>query len=185
MAVIFQSGVGLPKQFVKWLVARTTNNFDAKNDKMKAAAILLRRIGFLCLSVLLFSRHTAAFFVPTADVSPLYISKTRGQFFQNLAVRDEVMDVPANDAIPPSSADSSTSLTRIQEEQKGELRFNAEAMLSQIKSLDKNTIINISIFAFALVTVVFQVLSVDIGITRGWSAEEIAYRVPLDNWNSL
>lgn len=151
---------------------------------MKAAAILLGRIGFLCLSFLLLSRHTAAFLVPTADVSSLYISKARDQFFQNLAVKDEVMDMPANDAVPPSSADASTSLSRIQEEQKGELRFNAEAMLSQIKYLDKNTIINTSIFAFALVTVVFQVLSVDIGITRGWSAEEIAYRVPLDNWNS-
>ena len=151
---------------------------------MKADAILLRRIGFLCLLVLLLSGRTAAFLVRTADVSSLYISKARGQFFRIHAVRDEVMDLPENDAVPPSSAESSTSLTRIKDEQKGELRFNAEAMLSQIKSLDKNTIINTSIFAFALVTVVFQVLSVDIGITRGWSTEEIAYRVPLDNWNS-
>mmetsp|Transcript_17464 Transcript_17464/g.28580 ORF Transcript_17464/g.28580 Transcript_17464/m.28580 type:complete len:333 (+) Transcript_17464:187-1185(+) len=149
---------------------------------MKAAAFFFGRSGFLCLLALFFSGHTAAFLFPTADVSSLHITKTRGQFSRIHAVRDEVIDVgvPANDS---RSSDTSTSLTQLQE-QKGELRFDAEAILSQIKVMDKNTIINTSIFAIALVTVVFQVLSVDIGITRGWSAEEIAYRVPLDNWNS-
>mmetsp|Transcript_8944 Transcript_8944/g.13423 ORF Transcript_8944/g.13423 Transcript_8944/m.13423 type:complete len:338 (+) Transcript_8944:109-1122(+) len=151
---------------------------------MKATAIFSSRSGWLYLSTLLLSiQTTAAFLLPTADVSLLHITKTRDPFLRIHAVRDEVIDVPANDAFSPS-ADASNSLQQLQE-QKGELRFgNAETIVSQVKSLDKNTIINTSIFAIALVTVVFQVLSVDVGITRGWSTEEIAYRVPLDNWNS-
>jgi len=150
---------------------------------MKATAIFSSRSGWLCLSTLLLSIQTrAAFLHPTAGASSLHITKTRDQFLRIHAVRDEVIDVPANDAFSPSS-DASNSLQQLQE-QKGELRFDEEAIVSQVKCLDKNTIINTSIFAIALVTVVFQVLSVDVGITRGWSTEEIAYRVPLDNWNS-
>ena len=149
---------------------------------MKAAAFFSSRCGFFYLSTLLLSGHTAAFLFPTAHTSSFHMTKSRDHSFFIHTVRDEVLDVPANDAL--SSSDASNSLHQLQE-QKGELRFDVvEAILSQIKSLDKNTIINSSIFAFALVTVVFQVLSVDVGITRGWSAEEIAYRVPLDNWNS-
>jgi len=150
---------------------------------MEATAIFSSRSGWLCLSILLLSiQTTAAFLHPAAGVSSLHITKTRDQFFCIHAVRDEVIDVPANDAFSPS-AEASNSLQQLQE-QKGEIRFDEEAIVSQINSLDKNTIINTSIFAIALVTVVFQVLSVDVGITRGWSTEEIAYRVPLDNWNS-
>jgi hypothetical protein len=54
----------------------------------------------------------------------------------------------------------------------------------QIKSFDKDTIINISIVAIAIAMVLFQVFSVDTGITRGWSAEEVAWRIPIDNWKS-
>jgi len=148
---------------------------------MEATAIFSSRSGWLCLSILLLSIQTTAFLHPAAGVSSLHITKTRDQFFCIHAVRDEVIDVPANDAFSPS-AEASNSLQL--QEQKGEIRFDEEAIVSQIKSLDKNTIINTSIFAIALVTVVFQVLSVNVGITRGWSTEEIAYRVPLDNWNS-
>jgi hypothetical protein len=54
----------------------------------------------------------------------------------------------------------------------------------QTRSFSTNSIINSSILFIAIVTVLYQVLSVDLGITRGWSAEEIASRIPLDNWNS-
>ena len=54
----------------------------------------------------------------------------------------------------------------------------------QPKTLDRDTLINISIFIFAIATILFQVLSVDVGITRGWMPEEIAYRLPIDNWRS-
>lgn len=150
---------------------------------MKAAAFFSSRCGRFYLSALLLSGHTAAFLFPTAHKPSFHQveSKSRDHLFRIHAVRDELLDVPTSDAL--SSSDASTSLHQLQE-QKGELRFDVEAILSQIKTLDKNTIINTSIFAIALVTVVFEVLSVDVGITRGWSTEEIAYRVPLDNWNS-
>lgn len=54
----------------------------------------------------------------------------------------------------------------------------------QLRSLDRNTMINMSIFVIAIVTVAIQVFSVNTGFTRGWSPEEIAYRVPIDNWRS-
>lgn len=149
---------------------------------MKAAAFFSSHCGRMYLSALLLSGHTAAFLFPTTHISSFHMTKSSDHFFHVRAVRDEALDVPKSDAL--SSSDASTSLHQLQE-QKGELRFDdVDAILSRIKTLDKNTIINTSIFAIALVTVVFEVLSVDVGITRGWSTEEIAYRVPLDNWNS-
>ncbi len=149
---------------------------------MKAAAFFSSRSGCIYLSALLLSRHTAAFLFPAAHKSSFHMTKPRDHLFSIHSVRDEVeIDVPTSDAL--SLSDASNPLQQLQE-QKGELRFDVDAILSQVKSLDKNTIINTSIFAIALVTIVFEVLSVDVGITRGWSTEEIAYRVPLDNWNS-
>lgn len=148
---------------------------------MRAATFSSSRCGCFNLLALLLFGHTTAFLFPTARISPFHMTKPSDHLFRIHAFRDEVLDVSANDAL--SSSDASTSLHQLQE-QKGELCFDVDTILSQIKSVDKNTIINTSIFAIALVTVVFEVLSVDVGITRGWSAEEIAYRVPLDNWNS-
>jgi hypothetical protein len=54
----------------------------------------------------------------------------------------------------------------------------------QSRSFSSNYIINSSILLIAIVTILYQVLSVDLGITRGWSPEEIAARIPLDNWRS-
>lgn len=59
-----------------------------------------------------------------------------------------------------------------------------ESQSIQLRSVDKDAVINTSIFIIALATVVTTVLSVDVGITRGWTAEEIAFRIPLDNWRS-
>ncbi|KAL7543636.1 hypothetical protein ACHAXR_012934, partial [Thalassiosira sp. AJA248-18] len=53
-----------------------------------------------------------------------------------------------------------------------------------LRSLDRDTIINISIIVITIVLVAIQVFSIDTGITRGWSTEEVAYRVPIDNWRS-
>eukprot|EP00956_Cyclotella_meneghiniana_P019978 scaffold34759_cov57-Cyclotella_meneghiniana.AAC.4 len=52
------------------------------------------------------------------------------------------------------------------------------------QTLDKDTIINLSIIIIAVLLVAFQVLTVNTGITRGWSPEEVAYRVPIDNWQT-
>lgn len=54
----------------------------------------------------------------------------------------------------------------------------------QLRSLDRDTMINVSIIVVAVVTVAIQVFSINTGITRGWNPEEIAYRVPIDNWRS-
>ena len=54
----------------------------------------------------------------------------------------------------------------------------------QLRTVDKDVLINTSIFIVAIATVLTAVLSVDVGITRGWTAEEIALRIPLDNWRS-
>ena len=54
----------------------------------------------------------------------------------------------------------------------------------QQQTLDKDTIINLSIIILAVLLVAFQVLTVNTGITRGWSPEEVAYRVPIDNWQT-
>ena len=54
----------------------------------------------------------------------------------------------------------------------------------QLRTVDKDVLINTSIFIVAIATVLTTVLSVDVGITRGWTAEEIALRIPLDNWRS-
>mmetsp|Transcript_20580 Transcript_20580/g.32407 ORF Transcript_20580/g.32407 Transcript_20580/m.32407 type:complete len:364 (+) Transcript_20580:3-1094(+) len=49
---------------------------------------------------------------------------------------------------------------------------------------DKDTIINTSILLFATSIVLEHILSVDVGITRGWTPTELAERIPLDNWHS-
>ena len=54
----------------------------------------------------------------------------------------------------------------------------------QKQTFDKDTIINLSIVAIAIALVAIQVFTVNTGITRGWSPEEVAYRVPIDNWRS-
>jgi len=54
----------------------------------------------------------------------------------------------------------------------------------QSRTLSPNFLINSSILIVAIITILYQVLSVDLGITRGWNAEEIATRIPLDNWRS-
>ena len=47
-----------------------------------------------------------------------------------------------------------------------------------------NTFINLSVLTIIVLYVLTQILSVDVGITRGWTTTEIANRLPLDNWQS-
>ncbi|KAL7469265.1 hypothetical protein ACHAXS_009524 [Conticribra weissflogii] len=49
---------------------------------------------------------------------------------------------------------------------------------------DINTFINLAILLLAIFTVLHQILSIDTHLSRGWTAEEIATRIPLDNWIS-
>jgi len=54
----------------------------------------------------------------------------------------------------------------------------------QLQSLDKDAIVNISIITITIVIVAIQVFSINTGITRGWSPDEVAYRIPIDTWRS-
>lgn len=65
-----------------------------------------------------------------------------------------------------------------------ELQTDITASTIQSRTLSPNFIINSSILLVAIIAILYQVLTVDIGITRGWSGEEIAARIPLDNWLS-
>ena len=62
--------------------------------------------------------------------------------------------------------------------------MNNDVSTIQSRTFDRDAFFNISIFLLAIGTAAFHVLSVDVGITRGWGPEEIALRIPLDNWRS-
>ena len=52
------------------------------------------------------------------------------------------------------------------------------------RRLSADYVINTSILLSVIFVVLEQVLSIDVGITRGWSAIEMVDRVPLDNWRA-
>jgi hypothetical protein len=107
-----------------------------------------------------------------AFTMPIHVLSTQGTQFRSrrhdvshiASAVEDVLEAP-QDALPEDvlgAVDASQSI--------------------QVRSFD--TVINASILIIAIVTVVTTVLSIDVGITRGWSAEEIAFRIPLDNWRS-
>lgn len=51
-------------------------------------------------------------------------------------------------------------------------------------NLDFNAILNTAIIILVAVGVLNQLATVDASIMRGWSVEEMAVRIPIDNWNS-
>mmetsp|Transcript_2476 Transcript_2476/g.3564 ORF Transcript_2476/g.3564 Transcript_2476/m.3564 type:complete len:343 (-) Transcript_2476:143-1171(-) len=53
---------------------------------------------------------------------------------------------------------------------------------SNISAKDINGFINTAVVVAVLTALVFKVTSVDAGLTRGWTPEEIATRIPIDNW---
>ncbi|KAL7546059.1 hypothetical protein ACHAWF_009401 [Thalassiosira exigua] len=59
-----------------------------------------------------------------------------------------------------------------------------ESIQTRSLDIDKDAIINASILIFAIAVALERILSVDVGITRGWTPTEIAERIPLDNWRS-
>ena len=121
----------------------------------------------LILLTLLQLQHSDAF------TMPIHVLSTQATQFRHdvshiASTVEDLLEAP-QDALPdddqhllPSVVDASQSI--------------------QVRSFD--TVINASILIIAIVTVLTTVLSVDVGITRGWSAEEIAFRIPLDNWRS-
>lgn len=55
---------------------------------------------------------------------------------------------------------------------------------TQVTSMNFNAFINIAILLAITVSVLNTVVTVDSEIMRGWTAEEMAVRIPLDNWAS-
>ena len=80
-----------------------------------------------------------------------------------------IVDDDGSVRLPPSSSSSSSSSL-------------PPANQNSRHPLSVDSVINISILLSVTLVILEQVLSVDVGITRGWSGSEIANRVPLDNW---
>lgn len=57
-------------------------------------------------------------------------------------------------------------------------------LTQEVETMDANAIINTSLVVVIAITVLSQLVTVDAGIMRGWSATEMALRVPIDNWAS-
>lgn len=53
-----------------------------------------------------------------------------------------------------------------------------------VNSMDMNAFINVSIFIIISIAVLNTVATVDSEIMRGWTTEEMAVRIPVDNWLS-
>lgn len=71
-------------------------------------------------------------------------------------------------------------------EEAGELREKDPiAFLSmEFEAMNMNAIINTAVIVMITVAVLNQVTTIDASIMRGWSAQEMAVRIPVDNWNS-
>jgi hypothetical protein len=54
----------------------------------------------------------------------------------------------------------------------------------QLRQVDVNEVINTSIVVGIAVAVLYMLATVDAGITRGWTAEEMGARLAVDNWGS-
>lgn len=50
--------------------------------------------------------------------------------------------------------------------------------------MDSNAIFNTAVIVLVALAVLNQVVTIDSNIMRGWSLEEMAFRIPVDNWNS-
>jgi len=50
--------------------------------------------------------------------------------------------------------------------------------------MDMNAIINTAVIVLVALAVLNQVVTINSTIVRGWSLEEMALRIPVDNWNS-
>lgn len=59
-----------------------------------------------------------------------------------------------------------------------------ETLVEDVKGMDVNAIINTAAIVIVILAVLGQVAFIDTQIMRGWSAEEVAVRIPVDNWYS-
>ena len=56
--------------------------------------------------------------------------------------------------------------------------------VAQINVVDYNAYINIGVIALVAVLALSKLATVDMGMMRGWTAAEMAVRIPVDNWAS-
>lgn len=59
-----------------------------------------------------------------------------------------------------------------------------EFLAQEVKVMDVNAIINTAIIVLIAMAVLNQVATVDANLMRGWTAQEMAVRIPVDNWQS-
>jgi protein Mpv17 len=59
-----------------------------------------------------------------------------------------------------------------------------ETLSKNIESMSLNGIINTGVIVLIAIVVLSKVATVNEGITRGWTAAEMAVRIPVDNWLS-
>lgn len=50
--------------------------------------------------------------------------------------------------------------------------------------MDMNALINNGVLIAVALVVLFKISTINYGLTRGWTAAEMAFRVPIDNWAS-
>lgn len=58
-----------------------------------------------------------------------------------------------------------------------------EYLSQELQAMDVNAIINTVILALIGLAILNQFATVDADVMRGWSAKEMAVRIPIDNWN--
>lgn len=59
-----------------------------------------------------------------------------------------------------------------------------EFISQEVNAMDLNAILNTAVIVLVSLAVLNQVVSINSSIMRGWSLEEMALRIPIDNWNS-
>jgi len=57
-------------------------------------------------------------------------------------------------------------------------------LVKEVKAMDINSIVNTGIVLAVTIAVLSKLATVDAGLMRGWTAAEMAARIPVDNWNS-
>lgn len=67
-----------------------------------------------------------------------------------------------------------------------ELRRNdpLQFVMKEVKQMDLNAVVNTVAIVLVSLTVLNQLIMVDADIMRGWTATEMAVRIPVDNWFS-
>uniref|UniRef100_A0A7S2PLY5 Peroxisomal membrane protein MPV17 n=1 Tax=Leptocylindrus danicus TaxID=163516 RepID=A0A7S2PLY5_9STRA len=59
-----------------------------------------------------------------------------------------------------------------------------QQQMQQVSVVDYNAYINIGVIAIVTVLALSKLATVDMGMMRGWTAAEMAVRIPVDNWAS-